>query len=106
MAIRGRKAEGLRLALDGRHPEGMTQDDAGPARRSQQRVQHRTRAVGDGKELPGLLPLELHPELTEERDRARDIEAAEDFADGGRGRSVEGGLVDRVVRDVAASAAG
>jgi hypothetical protein len=62
--------------------------------------------VGGGEELAGVLALEGDAEVLEERDGLGDIEAAEDLADGvGRGAGVLL-LVDLVVRDVAAAAAG
>ena len=69
----------------------MTEHDAGRARRAEQRVEHRARAIGDGEELARFFALELHAELAEEGDGRGHVEAAQDLADGGRSRAVERG---------------
>jgi hypothetical protein len=74
---------------------------ASPAARRRASSTVRARSVVR-EELPGLLALELHPELAEERNRRVDREAGQHAPDRRRGRAGERGLVHRVVGHVAA----
>lgn len=73
---------------------------------AEERVEDGACGVGDGEEFAGLLALQQDTELCEEVDDLRDVESAEDVADGVTGGAGEGRLIDDVMGDVASAAAG
>ena len=94
-----------RSVLEARHAPGMADLHPGLARRPQQRVQDRPRAVRGREQLARLFLLQGDAQVTEEGHGLGHAEAPEDLADGLGGGAGESGLVHLVVGHVAARAA-
>src|SRR5690606_25960115 len=98
-------AEAVGILLDGFDTARVLKLHARLPRGVEQGVEDGASAVGGGEQLARVLALEFDPDLAEEGDSPRDIEAAQDFFDGVARGSGVGAFVNAVMGDVAAPAA-
>ena len=98
----GLDAKATALGFDGGHPRAGAQVHAGAIDLGEERLEHVTRALAVGEELPVFLGVQRHADPGEEGDRVADGEAAKDAPDNRAAAAGEVAFRDDLVGDVAA----